>query len=60
MVVYWVYFNVLPLIEGIVSPELTKPKGVGVVLRAALVCIGGGICILPSCPTLLSLRIIPR
>ena len=54
----WVYSNVLPLIEGLVSPELSKSKGV--VLRISFVCIKGGICILPSCPTLLSLRIIPR
>ena len=51
-------FNVLPFIEGLVSPELSKPKGV--VLTVALVCIEGGICILPSCLTLVCLRIIPR
>ena len=51
-------FNVLPLIEGLVSPELSKPKGV--VLRVALVCIEGGICILPSCLTLVSLSIMSR
>ena len=51
-------FNVLPLIEGLVSPELSKLKGV--VLRVALLCIEGGICILPSCLNLVSLRIIPR
>ena len=47
-------FNVLPMIEGLVSPDLSKPKGV--VLRIAFVCIEGGICILPSCLTLVSLR----
>ena len=51
-------FNVLPLIEGLVSPEISKTKGV--VLRVDLVCIGGSICILPSYLTLLSLRIILR
>ena len=51
-------FNVLPLIEGLVFPELSKPKGV--VLRIALVFIEGGICILPSCLTLVNLRIILR
>ena len=50
-------FNVLPLIKGLVSPELSKPKGV--VLRIVLVCTEGGICILLSCLTLVSLRIIP-
>ena len=53
-----VSFNVLPLIEGRVSPELSKTKGV--VLRISLVCIEEGICILPSCLTLVSLKIIPR
>ena len=57
-VVCWVFFHVLPLIEGLVSPELSNPKRV--VLRVALVCIEGGICILPSCLTLVCLRIIPR
>ena len=52
--VFWVSFNVLPLIEGLVSPELSKPKGV--VLRVALVCIEGGIFVLSSCITLVSLR----
>ena len=51
-------FNVLPLIEGLVSPEISKTKGV--VLRVALVCIGGGIFILLSYLTLVSLRLIPR
>ena len=54
--VCWVSFNVLPLTEGLVSPELSKAKGV--VLRITLVCIEGGICILLSCLTLVSLRII--
>ena len=54
----WVSFNVLLLIEGLVSPELSKPNGI--VLSIALVCIEGGICILPSCLTLVCLRIIPR
>ena len=53
-----VSFNVLLLIEGFVSPELSKLKGV--VLRIALVCIERGICILASCLTLVILRIIPR
>ena len=48
--------NILPSIEGFVSPELSKPKGV--VLRIALVCIKGGICILTSYLTLESFRII--
>ena len=52
--VFWVSFNVLTLIEGLVSPELSKPKGV--VLRVALVFIGGGICILLSYLTLVNLR----
>ena len=56
--VCWVSFNVLPLMEGLVSPELSKPKEV--VLMIALVCIEGGICIFPSCLTLVSLRIILR
>ena len=51
-------FNVLPLIEGLVSPELSKTEGV--VLRIALACIEGDICILPSYLTLVSLRIILR
>ena len=51
-------FNVLPFIEGLVSPALSKLKGV--VLRVSLVCIEGGICVLPSCLTLVSRRIIPR
>ena len=51
-------FNVLPLTEGLVSPELSKAKGV--VLRITLVCIEGGICILPSYLTFVSLKIIPR
>ena len=54
---YWVSFNVLPLIEGLVSPELSKPKGV--FLGIALVCIERAICILLLCLTLVSLRIIP-
>ena len=33
----WVYSNVLPLIEGLVSPELSKSKGV--VLIITLVCM---------------------
>ena len=37
LVVCWVSFNVMPLIEGLVSPELNKPKGV--VLRITLVFI---------------------
>ena len=37
LVVFWVSCNVLTLIEGLVSPELSKPKGV--VLRIALVYI---------------------
>ena len=36
LVVCWVSFNILPLIEGMVSPNLSKIKGV--VLRIALVC----------------------
>ena len=52
------FSNVLPLTEGLVSSELSKPKGV--VLRVALVCIVEGICILPSYLTLVGLRIIPR
>ena len=40
-VVCWVSFNILSLIEWLVSPELSKPKGI--VLRIALVCIEGGI-----------------
>ena len=55
---YWVSFNVLPLIEGLVSPELSNSKGV--VLMIALVCFEGGIFILPSCLTLVILRIIIR
>ena len=51
-------FIALRLNEGIVSFDLTKPKGV--VLRIASVCIEGGICILPSCLALLSLRTISR
>ena len=31
-------FNVLPLIEGLVSSELSKPEGV--VMRVSLVCTG--------------------
>ena len=58
LVVCSVSFNVFPLIEGLVSPDLSKTKGV--VLRIALVCIEGFICILPSCLTLVSLRIILR
>ena len=57
-VVCWVFFHVLPLIEGLVSLELNKPKGV--VLRIDSVCIEGGICILPSCLTLVNHRIILR
>ena len=45
-------------IEGLVSPELSNLKYV--VLRIALVCIEEGLCILPSCLTLVSVRIIPR
>ena len=56
--VCWVCFKVFPLIEGLVSPEISKTKGV--VLRVALVCIGGGICILPPYLTLVSLMMIPR
>ena len=56
--VCWVSFNVLPLIEGLVSPELSKPKEV--VLMIALVCIEGGICIFPSCLSIENLRIILR
>ena len=37
LVVCRMYFNVLPLIEGFVSPELSKPKGL--VLRISFVCI---------------------
>ena len=55
LVVCVVSFNVLPLIEWLVSPELSKPKGV--VLRGSLLFIGGGICILPSYLTLVSLRV---
>ena len=51
-------FNVLTLIEGLVPPDLSKPKEV--VLTVGLVCIGGGICILPSYLTFVSLKIIPR
>ena len=50
-----VSFNAFPFIEGIVSHELSKLKGV--VLRISLMCIEGGICILLSCLTLVSLRI---
>ena len=55
MMVYWVSLIVLPLIDGLISHEMSKPKGV--VLRIALVCIERGICLLPSCLTLASLRI---
>ena len=48
-------FNVLSLIEGLVSSELSKPKGV--VLRIDLVFIEGGICIRPSYLTFVCLRI---
>ena len=58
LVIFMVYFNVLPLIEGLVFPKLSKHKGV--VLRVALVCIEGGICIRPSCLTLVSLSIMSR
>ena len=51
-------FDVLPLIEALDSPELSKLKGV--ILRIGLVYIEGGICILPSCLTLMSIRISPR
>ena len=51
-------FNILPLIEGLVSPEFNKPKGV--FLRVTLVSIGGVICILASCISVVSVRIIPR
>ena len=58
LVVCRISFNVLPLIEGLVSPELSKPKGL--VLRISFVFIEEGMCILPSCLTLVSLRIILR
>ena len=41
---------------GAYSPEVSMPKS-EVVLRVTLVCIEGGICILPSCLTLLSVII---
>ena len=52
----WVTFDVFPLIEALDSPELSKLKGV--ILKIGLVYIEGGICILPSCLTLVSVRII--
>ena len=51
-----VSFNVFPLIEWLVSPKFSKLKGV--VLRIALVCIEGGICVLPSCLVIVSLMIV--
>ena len=45
LVVCCVSYMVLILIDGLISPELCRPKGV--VLRVSLVCIGGGIWILP-------------
>ena len=39
---------------GACSPEVSKPKWL--VLRITLVCIEGGVCALPSCITLVSLR----
>ena len=51
-------FDVLPLIEALDSPELSKLKGV--ILRIGLVYIEGGICILPPYLTLVSLMMIPR
>ena len=51
-------FNVFPLIEGFVPPELSKSKGV--VLRVAVVCLGGGIWIVPLYLTLVSLKIVLR
>ena len=51
------FFDILPLIEGLVSPELIKTKGV--VFSIDLMCIEGGISILLLCHTLVSVRIIP-
>ena len=48
----------LILDRGPCSPEVSKPKAI--VLWIALVCIEEGICILYSCLTVMSLRIIPR
>ena len=47
--------NVLSLIEELLCPNIRKQKGV--VLRISLLCIVGGVCIHPSCVTLVSLRI---
>ena len=55
LVVCWVSFNVFPLIEGLDSTTLSKDKGV--LLRIVLVCNEGGLCILTSYLTSVSLRI---
>ena len=55
---FGVFFNVLPMIVGLFFPEFSKP--IWVVLGISSMCIEEGICILPSCLTLVSLRIIMR
>ena len=58
LMVCWMSFNLLPLLEGLVSPELSNPKEL--FLKDTLVCMGGFICIFLPYFSIVSLTIIPR